>query len=180
MARDSQPIPIIIIINSPMCLFAMMCPQAILAQLHWKLNEDRPSYALFGYYFILVFITGCMVFVGTFPNAAVGVGQVNFLFMTIVLLSLYKKARDLGNIRGNYYASLCGKSCCPDACADTFDVFGFPCLALARLGHHVFNYNHNESPNGAITYEPIDVEFELVRECDPVREAANNTGIEKV
>ena len=123
--------------RSPMCLFAMMCPQAILAQLHWKLNEDRPAYSLYGYYFILVFYTGCLVFAGTFPNAAIGVSQASFMLLAIVLLSLYKKARDLGNIRGNYCASICGKTCCPDACSDTCDVFAFPCCALARLGHQI-------------------------------------------
>ncbi len=145
-----------------------------MAQIHYKVanDEGKPKYARYGYFFIIIFFT--VLLIGAFLasawfDASVGYAIEYFHYgaSTILLLGLYKKARSLYNVKGNCCADCCGVDCCPDACSDCCDaVICSPC-SIARLGHHVFNYDHETSVNGVITYEPLATDF------DPLGDSAD-------
>ena len=153
--------------------WALVCPILIMAQIHYKIarDEGKPKYARNGYFFIilvyailLVLITLCLSLgrFKVFGSGAEGYGVFDLIYVAsfVLLLGLYKRARSLYSIKGNFCAGCCGTNCCPDACSDCCDVlFCYPC-AVARLGHHVFNYDHKTSTDGAITYEPLATDFD--------------------
>ena len=150
----------------PMGLWILMCPILVLAQIHYKIatDEGKPKYAKYGYFGIIATIIIYTILGALFMT--IGGGGVNLLYQLafvmafVLLLTLYKRARTIYNVKGNYCADCCGTSCCPDPCSDCCDaVFCTPC-SIGRLGHHVFNYDHTESRNGAISFEPLVSDFD--------------------
>ena len=126
-------------------------------------------YARKGYFFIIIFFTSLFlaaaILAAMWPAAGYLAEEITYGASTLLILGLYKKARNLYNVRGNYCADVCGTTCCPDACSDCCDaVVCSPCT-IARLGHHVFNYDHNSpAGNGVITYEPLSSDFDPMGE----------------